>query len=116
MILSRKMLKMVGESIALSYSDCSSERVSCAAIEANVTGGLFIEILYRVNKVCIDIVQPPSCPKCCAPHPVKCLFEVNENMIEVLLVLEVPLTKYPEVKDLLCSVPFHLYLCCSLSS
>ena len=31
-------------------------------------------------------------------HPVECLFEVNENMIEVLLVLELRLTKYPEVE------------------
>ena len=44
------------EQTALSYSDCSPEPASCAAIEANCTGGLTKVILNRVNKVCIDIV------------------------------------------------------------
>ena len=50
------------------------------------------------------------------PHPVECLFEVNENMIEVLLVLEVPLTKYPEVGDLLCSAASWAEACLFLSN
>ena len=50
------------------------------------------------------------------PHPVECLFEVNENMIEVLLVLEVPLTKYPEVEDLLCSAASWAEACLFLSN
>ena len=36
------------------------------------------------------------------PYPVECLIEVNEDVVEVLLVLEVLLTQYPEVEDLLC--------------
>ena len=36
------------------------------------------------------------------PYPVECLLEGNEDVIEVLLVLEVLLTQYPEVEDLLC--------------
>ena len=52
MILSRKYVEEgVLEQKALSYSDCSSEPVSCATIEANCTGGLVMEILNRVNKV-----------------------------------------------------------------
>ena len=50
------------------------------------------------------------------PHPVECLFEVNEDMIEVLLVLQVPLTKYPEVEDLLCSAAFWAEACLFLSN
>ena len=36
------------------------------------------------------------------PHPVERLLEVNENVVEILLVLKVSLTQYPQVKDLLC--------------
>ena len=55
------MLKRVGESKQpLSYSDCSSQPVSCAAIEGNCTGGLVIEILNSADKVSMDIVQPHS--------------------------------------------------------
>ena len=104
------------EQTALSYSDCSSEPVSCAAIEANCTGGLVIEILNRVDKICIYIVQPHSWPKCCVSHPVECLFEINEDMIEVLLVLEVPLTKYPEVEDLFCSAASWAEACLFLGN
>ena len=75
LILSRENLEEGGwEQTALSYSDCSSEPASCAAIEANCTGGLVKEILNCVNKVCIDILQPHSCPKCSVPHPIESLF------------------------------------------
>ena len=81
MILSRNMLKRLGESrqpyltptVVLNQSPVlpfkQTALVPC------------IELLNRVDKVCIDIVQPHSCPKCCVPHPVECLFEVNEDMI-----------------------------------
>ena len=36
------------------------------------------------------------------PNPVKCLFEVHKDMVEVLLMLEVSLAYDPEIKDLLC--------------
>ena len=36
------------------------------------------------------------------PYPVQCFFEVNEDVIEVLLVLGVLLAQYPKVEDLLC--------------
>ena len=36
------------------------------------------------------------------PYPVECFFEVDEDVIEVLLVLEVVLAQYPKVEDLLC--------------
>jgi hypothetical protein len=35
------------------------------------------------------------------PHSVQCLFEVNEHMVKTFLVLEVFVTQYSEVKDLL---------------
>ena len=37
-------------------------------------------------------ILPPGCPKSCIPNPVKDLFEVYEDMVEVLLVLEIFLT------------------------
>ena len=36
------------------------------------------------------------------PYSIKRLFKINKDVIEVLLLLEVPLTRYPKVEDLLC--------------
>ena len=49
------------------------------------------------------------------PHPVECLFEVNENS-EVLLVLAVPLTKYPEAEGLLGSAASWAEACLFISN
>jgi len=36
------------------------------------------------------------------PHPVECLFKINKDVVEVLLVLTVFLTQNSNVEDLLC--------------
>ena len=47
----------------------------------------------------------------CIINPVEGLFEVYEDMVEVLLVLEIFLTEDSEVEDLLCGTPFCLEAC-----
>ena len=39
------------------------------------------------------------------PNPVEGLLEVYEDMVEVLLVLDIFLTQYAQVEDLLCGTP-----------
>ena len=57
MILSRNMLKRVGESSFY----CSSEPVSCAAIEQDCTLGLVIQIFNDSYDVGVDVVFLNSC-------------------------------------------------------
>ena len=68
------------------------------------TAGLVIDVLDDSDKVDTgsDVVLLHGCPQNCMPNPVKGLLEVYEYMVEVLLVLEIFLTKDSEVEDLLC--------------
>ena len=87
MILSRNMLKRVGESKhPLSDSSCCSEPVSNAAVEEDCTSGLVIEVFDDSDKVGADVVLLHSCPQTCIPNPVEGLLEIYEDMVEVLLV------------------------------
>ena len=45
------------------------------------------------DKVGADVVLLHGCPQSCLPNPVDGLLEVCEDMVEVLLVLEIFLTK-----------------------
>ena len=87
------MLKRVGENTPLSDSNCCSESVSYAAVEEDCTSGLVIEVFDDVDKVCADLLLLRGCPRSCMPNPVEGLLEVYEDMVEVLLVLEIFLTK-----------------------
>ena len=73
-------------------SNCCSEPVSYAAFEEDGTSGLVIEVFDDLGKVCADVVLLHGCPQSCTPNPVEGLFEVYEEVVEVLLVLEVFLT------------------------
>ena len=74
-------------------SSCSSEPVSYAAVEEDGTSGLVIEVFDNLDKVGADVVLLHGCPQSCMPNPVKGLFEVYEDMVEVLLMLEIFLTE-----------------------
>ena len=76
----------------MSDSDCS-ESVSYAAVEDDYTDGLIIEVCDDSDKVGAGVVLLHGCPQSCMPNPVKSLLEVYEDMVEVLLVLEIFLTK-----------------------
>ena len=66
------------------------EAVFCAAVEEDCTGDLVIEVFDDSDKICADVVLLYGCPKSCMPNPfLKCLLEIYEDMVEVLLVLEI---------------------------
>ena len=52
----------------------------------------FIEVYDDLDKVCADVLLH-GCPQSYMPNPVEGLLEVYEDMVEVLLVLEIFLTK-----------------------
>ena len=78
---------------SVSGSNCCSEPVPYAAVEEDCTSGLFTEVFDNSDKVGADVVLLHGCPQSCTPNPVEDLFEVNEDMVEVLLVLEIFLTQ-----------------------
>ena len=69
------------------------EPVSLAAVEEDVTSGFYIEVLYDSDTVGADVVRLHGCPQSCVPNHLEGLFEVYEDMVEVLLVLEIFLTE-----------------------
>ena len=69
-------------------SNCCSEPVSYAAVEEDGTSGLVIEVSDDLDKVGAD-----GCSQSCIPIPVEGLFEVYEDVVEVLVVLEIFLTE-----------------------
>ena len=94
MILSRNMLKRVGES----RHPCRTptvvwNQVSYAAVEEDGTSGLVIEVFDDLDKVGAHVVLLHGCPQSCMPNPVEGLLEVYEDMVEVLLVLDIFLTE-----------------------
>ena len=77
----------------MSDSSCCSELLSYAAVEEDCTGGLIIEVFDDPYKVSTDVVILHGCPKSCTLNPVEDLLDVYEDMEELLLVLEMSLTK-----------------------
>ena len=73
--------------------NCCSEPVSYAAVEEDCTSGLVIEVVDASDKVGADVVLLYGCPQSCVLNPVEGLLEVYEDLVEVLLVLEMLLTK-----------------------
>ena len=70
------------------------EPVSCTAFEEDCTSGLVVEVFDDSDKVGADVVLIHGCPQSCKPNPVEGLLEVQEAIVEVLLVLEMFLTKF----------------------
>ena len=73
--------------------NCCSEPVSYAAVEEDYISGLVIDVSDDSDKIGADVVLLHGCPQSCMPNPVEGLLEVYEDMVEVLLVLEIFLTK-----------------------
>ena len=70
MILSRNMLKRVGESRHLCRTPTVfSEPVSYVAVEEDGTSGLVIEDFDDSDKVCADVVLLHGCPQSCMTKP-----------------------------------------------
>ena len=78
-----------------------------AAVEKNCTSGLVIEVFNDSDKVGADVVLLHGCPQKCMPNPIEGLLEIYEDMVEVLLVLDIFLTKDSWVEDLPCYAPSY---------
>ena len=100
MILSRNMLKRVGES-RHTCRTCS-EPISYAAIEEDDTCGLVIEVFDGLDKVCADVVLLHGFQQRCMPNCVECLLEVDDDMLTVLL--EIFLIKQRILQLKICSM------------
>ena len=97
------MLKRVGESRHPRRTpNCCSEPVFYASVEEGRTGGLVTEIFDDSDKVGTDVVLLLGCSQSCMPNPVGGLLEAYEDTAEVLLVLDILLTKILRLK--ICSV------------
>ena len=64
-----------------------------------------MEVFDDSVKVGAGVLLLHGCPLGCRPNPFTSLFEVYEDMVEVLLVLEIFLTEDSYVEDLLCVAP-----------
>ena len=61
-----------------------------------------VEVFNELDQVDVNVIKPHSRPKGFMPYSVKRLFKINKDVIEVLLMLEVPLAQYPKIEDLFC--------------
>ena len=52
-----------------------------------------MEVFDDLDKVSTDVLLLHGCPQSCLPNPVEDFLEVYEDMVEVLLVLVIFLTK-----------------------
>ena len=99
-ILSKKMLKRVGESRHPWRTPIVVVMVDCAC-------RLVVEAFYGSHQVVIDVIQPHCCPQSCMPYSVEHLLEVHEDMVKALLVLQAFLTEYSNLRLKICSVVLH---------
>ena len=92
MILFRNMLKRLRVDIPVGLN-CCSEPVSYAAVEEDCISSLVNEDFDDSDKVGADVVLLHGCPQSCMPNPVEGPFEVYEDMVDVLQVLDIFLTE-----------------------
>ena len=100
MILSRNMLKRVGES----RHPCRTPTVvrnqsPMLPLKRTALVALLKRFFGDLDKVCADVVLLHGCPQSCMQNPVKGLLEVYEDM--------------DEVEDLLCGTPSCSEACSS---
>ena len=104
-ILSRKMLKMVGES----RHPCRTPTVVLnhpPVLPLNRTALWTLLYRFSMARMMLALMYfPHSCPYGFVPYPVKGLFEVYEDMVEILLMPQVFLADDPEIEYLFCGAP-----------
>jgi hypothetical protein len=61
------------------------EPVSNCALDKYCTAGLCIQLHDGVDQLLTHVVFVHSGPQCVMPHPVKRLFEVDKDVVDVLL-------------------------------
>ena len=77
----------------MSDSSCCSEQVCYDAVKEDCTSGLVIEVFDDSDKVGADVALLHGRQQNFMQNPVEGLFEVHEDIVEVLLVLEIFLTE-----------------------
>ena len=87
------------------HSNCGSEPFSSVVVMVDCAGRLVVEAFYGSDQVVIDVVQPHGCPQSCMPNSVERLLEVHKDMVKALLVLQVFLTEYSKIENLLSCAP-----------
>ena len=89
----------------MAHSNCGPEPFSNVVVMVDCAGRHVVEAFYDSDQVVIDVVQPHGCPQSCMPNSVERLLEVHEDMVKALLVLQVFLTEYSKIKNLLRCAP-----------
>ena len=94
MILSRNMLKRVGESRHPCRTPAVVQNQSPMLLFKRIcSSDLVIEVFDDSGKVGADVVLLHGCLQSCMPNPVEGLLEVYEDMVEIFLVLKIFLTE-----------------------
>ena len=89
----------------MAHSNCGSEPFSNVVVMVNCTGRLVAEAFYGSDQVVIYVIQPHGCPQSCMPSSVERLLEVHGYVVKALLVLQVFLTEYSKIENLLSCAP-----------
>ena len=74
-------------------------------VMVDCAGRLVVEALYGSDQVGIDVILPHGCPQSCMPNSIEHLLEIHEDMVKVLLVLQVFLTEYSKIVNVLSCAP-----------
>ena len=89
----------------MANSNRGSEPFSNVVSMVHCAGCLVVEAFYSSDPAVIDVIQPHGCPQSCMLNSVERLLEVYENMTKALLVLQVFLTEYSKIENLLICAP-----------
>ena len=75
------------EKASLSDANCCLELCSSLVVQENCTTGPFVEGLYGLDEPFLYTEASENVPQTIMPHPVECLFKVNEIVVQIPLVL-----------------------------
>ena len=89
----------------MAHSYCGSEPVCNVVVIVDCAGRLVVGAFYGSDQVVIDVIQPHGCLQSCMPNSVERLLEVHEDMVKALLVLQVFLTEYSKIENVLSCAP-----------
>ena len=89
----------------MAHSNCGSEPFSNVVVVVDCAGRLVVEAFYGSDQVVVDVIQPHGCPQSCMPNCVERLLEAHEDIVKALLVLQVFLTEYSKIENLLSCAP-----------
>ena len=86
-ILSKKMLKRVGESrYPWRTQICGSEPFSYVVVMVDCADHFVVEAFYGFDQIVIDVIEPYGCQQSCMPNSVERFLKVHEDMVKALLV------------------------------